>query len=487
MPTQCAQRSSSFFANRWKLNETVGNGLYNVITSVLSTAGRTLIFVLGPMFLDAAHFGVYAYYSWLAAVASQLGSGGAVQAAQHYTSRFSREGFQRALERSLFATSLGLTGATAGILLCAPSAIAGTPLLIVLTLTLALATSVAAVEQAFQQAKQDFRHPMLCEAKAQGTRVLALSVVRFASLVTAFALVVVDAFSMLMKAAALLMTAGPKVWRATVERELGTAERRAVRGYVASITGICLLNVMLWQRGEIFFLSMFSNPASTAHFAAASQLAQLLVLAPSAVLSSLLPKLSEKAGVDTPNFHDVSNVLLTASVLVALPLYCMTMLVAPVMLRAWKPEYMTVGSIFPQVMLGKLALVLSAPVSLALYAAGRQKTVLHVVCVSAALAVAVDYVLIRAFGLSGASWASAFNQVFTAVATFIAARKYLPLRLVASPLTLRVCAVGGLIQVSLSFTRFSTVSAIGWVLVSCAVLSRDEFVSRILVPRLRRR
>jgi Na+-driven multidrug efflux pump len=200
-----------------------------------------------------------------------------------------------------------------------------------------------------------------------------------------------------------------------------------------------------------------------------------------------LPKLSEKAGVDTPNFHDVSNVLLTASVLVALPLYCMTMLVAPVMLRAWKPEYMTVGSIFPQVMLGKLALVLSAPVSLALYAAGRQKTVLHVVCVSAALAVAVDYVLIRAFGLSGASWASAFNQVFTAVATFIAARKYLPLRLIASPLTLHVCAVGGLIQVSLSFTRFSTVSAIGWVLVSCAVLSRDEFVSRILVPRLRRR
>jgi Na+-driven multidrug efflux pump len=200
-----------------------------------------------------------------------------------------------------------------------------------------------------------------------------------------------------------------------------------------------------------------------------------------------LPKLSEKAGVDTPNFHDVSNVLLTASVLVALPLYCMTMLVAPVMLRAWKPEYMTVGSIFPQVMLGKLALVLSAPVSLALYAAGRQKAVLHVVCLSAALAVAVDYVLIRAFGLSGASWASAFNQVFTAVATFIAARKYLPLRLVASPLTLRVCAVGGLIQVSLSFTRFSTVSAIGWLLVSCAVLSRDEFVSRILVPRLRRR
>jgi O-antigen/teichoic acid export membrane protein len=487
MPTQTIQPPARFRRiASWQLSDTVGNGIYNIVTSVLSVLGRTVLFVVGPMFLDAAHFGVYAYYSWLTGVASQLGSGGAVQAAQHFTARYSRDGAQRDFQGFLFRIGSALTILAAVIILYAPSAMPRSFVLVALAVLLAGATSIVSVEQALQQAKHDFRQPMLSEAGAQGSRVLLVFGARVAAVISAVALLLVETLSTLVKGVALFAMRRDVAVDAGAGRSLTSAEKRTVCRYLASITGIAVLNVLLWQRGEMFFLSIFATSAETAHFAAGSQLAQLLILAPTAALSSLLPKLSEKAGLNRDGFHNATNILLTASVMAALPLYCLTLLVAPLMLKVWRPEYASIGTIFPPLMLGKLALVLSAPISLALYASGRQQAVLHVVCASAAVAVATDYTLIRLYGVGGASWASAINQGVTSVATYVAGRRYLPLRLNLQPFTLCFCLIGLLAQIRLSFTHLSAVSSVGLMLVSVVIFARDPFISRLLMPSLRR-
>jgi O-antigen/teichoic acid export membrane protein len=295
--------------------------------------------------------------------------------------------------------------------------------LVISTIVTAIAVGLNLVQQGLRQAQRDFATPLKAEAGSQTMRVFALVLTKLYGTLAATSLLWIDGAMALAKLAILQVGTKAKVDSFETSAQTPSAAYGEVFSYSASILAISLLDVIMWQRGEMFFLGRYATLAAAGQFALSAQLSQLLALGPSSAVTALLPRLSEKAQGGGSALGQATSKIVTFALIVSVPLFAVGVLGAPVLVKLWKPEFSRVGTILPMLMIGKVALLLSAPVSMALYAAGRQRRVLVVVITCGAIAILSDFLCIRFGGLSGAAWASALNQSLTGYATYVAARQ----------------------------------------------------------------
>lgn len=466
-----------------QISTTATNSAYNIATAAASTAGKSALFFLGPIFLDPSLFGVYAYFYWVGSVAVSLGSAGCVLAAQRLTSLHRPGGKQQSFMRFLILTTLGLTALALAVLLRLPRNVGATSYILIGTVAFGVVGSIVAVQQAELQAQQDFRLPFFGEGISQLVRLAALWLLHLISLLVPWTLLILDSFVSFTKSTFLVRK--NTLFRGADDSAATTLTRseqgRILTASILPVTLISVLDAILWQRGEIFFLGLFAGAASTAYFASAAQIGQLFLLAPTAALTSLIPKMAEKSLGGREQFNLAANRILNLALLCAIPLFCCGVACGPLIIHFWKPQYSTVSVILPWIMLGRMALLISSPVSLALYASGHERLVLKITAISASIALVVDYLLISHFHLAGAAIATAMNQTLTAVVTLIAGSRFILYQLRIGRKT--VVALSALAIVLAVFSGTSMRAPVAFVsLVICAIIFSRE---RIFLDELR--
>lgn len=425
-----------------------GDSLLNVASNAIGAAGRALAQILGPTVIGAAEFGLYAQLSWISAVAVQVGSGGQVKAAQRY--HLDPSDGEPSKMRYCLAVSSVLGAAVVFGALAVFTVPRGCALsLLAIGLSASVFAAWASVQEAVCQGRLDFKTPFTSELGAQSGRAITLASARALEAFTSRSLLIADLVCGLSKLTLLRRNRN----RASVRPRASLAvPLREVALYALSVAGIALLEILLWQRGEIFFLSWLSGVTATAQYAGASQLAQLTVFGPIAALSALLPRLALKFAEDRSAFLSTCSNALSYCVLAALPLFALGVIAGVTVIGWWRPDFGPASSVLPFTMLGRVALFVSCPISIALYASGKQRMVLGVECAMALLACITSWSLVAWFGLLGAAAACLVNQSLTALALLIVGCRALGLRPAIRRTSMLLAFIALLIETALAAT-----------------------------------
>lgn len=466
------------------ISDTASNSMYNIGTAAVSTAGKSALFFGGPIFLDPSLFGIYAYYFWIASVAISLGSAGTVLAVQRLTSRYYPSGLQPALLRFICILTLFLTCGALIFLLALPRTVSSEPRVLACTVVFGIFGAFVAVQQAESQAHHNFRLPFIGETFGQSLRLGVLWLLKLLSTLVPWSFLLLDGIVSLAKS--LVLFSRPNAFTQICDKrraDLDNSEKLTIlRTCVLPVTAIAVLDTILWQRGEIFFLGIYSGAAATAYFSSAAQIGQLFVLAPTAALSSLIPKMAEKSLGGQESFNGALNRLLNLAILFTIPLYCVGVALGPLIVHFWKPQYGTVSNILPLIMLGRMSLLVSAPVSLALYASGHERTVLKISASSATFALLIDFLLISHFQLLGAAVATALNQMVTAVITLMVGSRFLEYRVQIKKETFGLLLAIAIVQLAFAGSTARIGIAFVGLLISTFILYKEPFLAEEIFP-----
>ena len=192
---------------------------------------------------------------------------------------------------------------------------------------------------------------------------------------------------------------------------------REARSFVIPLGAVLLLEMLVWDRTEIFFLRLYVSSGELAFYSLAYGLAGRLIVLPNIVVGPLLPALAALYG--TGNREEFSRVFRRAvryAMLVAAPLVAVSVAVAPgVVGLLYGERYAPVASMFRVLVVVMLIGVLREVAWAALQAAGARRSILYGSLVSTAIDLVLAVVLIPRIGTTGALIAASSAQTALAV------------------------------------------------------------------------
>jgi O-antigen/teichoic acid export membrane protein len=298
-----------------------------------------------------------------------------------------------------------------------------------------------------------------------------------------------------------LYTAPPERLPAPVWRE--------ARSFIIPLAAVLLLEMLVWDRTEIFFLRLYVSSGELAFYSLAYGLAGRLIVLPNIVVGPLLPALAALHGTgDGEEFRRVYRRAVRYAMLVAAPLVAVSVAGAPgVVGLLYGDRYAPVTWMFRVLVIVTLIGVLREVAWAALQAAGARRSILSGSLVSTVLDLALAVVLIPQIGTLGAIIAASSAQIALTVWAVAAMRHATGARLPGSALVRIVtagavaCGVALAVPVTASLASVAAATLAGsatFVLVALVVgvpepaewLWMRDVMSRVMgtrVPALRSR
>ncbi len=200
--------------------------------------------------------------------------------------------------------------------------------------------------------------------------------------------------------------------------------------FLVSISAVRLLDVLVWDRSEVFFLRLYTASEQIAFYSLAFGLVSRAMILSEVTVGAVLPALSALHGrADAREFQRVFQATLRYAALIAAPTAALVAALAPDVVRLlYGPDYAPVA----------LLLQLLAPVGVldalrkvawvALSAVGDRRAILQAMGVSAAVNLVLAAVLIRGHGTLGAVAANAAAQLLASAWVFAALARACRLR-----------------------------------------------------------
>lgn len=434
------------------------NASYSLAANVVAFAAGAASSVLLARLLGPAGFGTYALVLMAGGILGMLVTLGLPHAATKYVSEFEGRGERQTAGRLLAALArvelaLALAGGTAAFLAApwlerafgAPGfagafriAAAGLPLA-------ALAGLLLAGLQGFQ----DYRRTALISLA--GTLFLFCSTV---GLLLAGA-GVAGAVGALAATGAL--TAALAWWalrrhgvRLPREGSLSRGARVKLRRYVPAVSAVLLLDAVVWQRSEVFFLGLFRTPSEVAWYALAFGVAATVMRLLPRSLSFVLPPVAsglygadDRAGLRAL-FGDGSRYLLV----LAAPLIAGGALLAePLLTTVYGEPYAPAARALPLVLLAAGFGAVGSVTAAIQTGVERQDLVLKVAVVATVANVALDLALIPRWGVVGAALANGAAQIGAVVAGIALTARLLETRFPLADCA-RIVAAAGAVAVA---------------------------------------
>lgn len=184
--------------------------------------------------------------------------------------------------------------------------------------------------------------------------------------------------------------------------------------YASIVSFISLVDAIVWQRSETFFLGIWNPSADVAFYTLGFGLAgTAMKLLPGAFSGILLPTLTEthlreEKWVLRRRFYRAVGVV----TLLVIPVVTLGWILSPLVIPLlYGPGYQDVITVFRIVLIGSgIGAVSSVPAAL-LYSAEKPRIILIFGLVAAVINIALDIYLIRSYGLVGAAWANTLAQL----------------------------------------------------------------------------
>jgi O-antigen/teichoic acid export membrane protein len=194
-----------------------------------------------------------------------------------------------------------------------------------------------------------------------------------------------------------------------------------IRAYVSSLAVVAVLEALVRDRSEIFFLRMFAAPEEIAFYSLAFGLATRVMVVPEIAVGALLPALAALHGRgDRGEFSRVYRTAMRYVALSGAPIAALVAALAPGVIAwlygaAYLPAARLLGVLAVVAVLGALRKVAAS----ALQAVGDRRCSLTATGVAVALNLVLAFVLIPGHATTGALVANAVAQLVAALWSFV--------------------------------------------------------------------
>jgi O-antigen/teichoic acid export membrane protein len=198
--------------------------------------------------------------------------------------------------------------------------------------------------------------------------------------------------------------------------------------YTRDLTLIVLVDMIIWQRSEIFFLGIWATPESVGFYALAFTLStSLFGLLPSSFTTSLLPVISEKYGSSSED--SIRKIYYTATRYLLYLIFLLATLgilfAFPLITLFFGENYLPSINVFRLILFTSCFGTIAGVASTTLYATEHQRKMVKLLIAAAALNLLLDISFIPIWGLYGAVLANGIAQFTASFGTFFILRKAL--------------------------------------------------------------
>jgi O-antigen/teichoic acid export membrane protein len=209
---------------------------------------------------------------------------------------------------------------------------------------------------------------------------------------------------------------------ATTPADVPAPVRTEMRPYLLSLSIVTVLDAIVWERSEVFFLAIWGDARDIAYYSLAFGLATRAMLVPEIVVGALLPAFSALHGRgDARSFEEVYRtslryVALTAGLSAAL----VSALASDIVGVLYGEPYLPAAGLLSALAAVALVSALRQVAWAALPAVGDRRSALAATAVAAVVNIALAAWLIREYGTMGAVIANAAGQVLASAWVFVA-------------------------------------------------------------------
>lgn len=203
----------------------------------------------------------------------------------------------------------------------------------------------------------------------------------------------------------------PDWYRAPISDE----HQRGMRSYQGPVFVMLLLDAIVWQRSEVFFLGAYSPAKEVAFYGMAFTLASMAMkLIPGTLIGLLIPNLSRSVGAgDEEGVRRIFLMSCRYMAMLALPVAVGGALVAPALVQVlYGPGYEPVAALLGVLLAANaLVMIYGFPASSVLYATNGQTQLVKIGLWISVLNLAMGWLLIPRFGAWGAVASCAVAQL----------------------------------------------------------------------------
>jgi O-antigen/teichoic acid export membrane protein len=460
----------------------------NVLAGGFQLVGRALAGLLIPLLLIPGQYGAYVYLAWLATTLIQLSALGLPQAAQRYIARAVDARERAAMSRLLRRSGAALTLAWLVVMLLWEFARGRPwghgPATFALLCAGVIFGVYGAIQVAIFKGRQNFAVPAMIEATGQGAKLVVL----LGFCLVGGGITVTQVFS----AEVVCWSCQAAIlWLRDTDDEAGLAFEqsppREILDYAAAVGVIVLVDLVIWQRIEVFFLEAFGFVKEAGFFYLAGQVSAFLTLVPSVAVAALFPAFAALQKDDPARLARVYEMAAAGLWVVGVPSLAVGLFLIPeILVGIYGESYREITVILPFVLLGRICLLVGGVASVLLYATGRQRALLPVVLCGAALTVVGDFVLIPVLGLMGAGISVAAVQPLVAAGTLVLARRVVVRAVPLRARTLAVAAVALACGAALDHAGWAGSAVAAVTILFWAGCSLDPSVQRFVLSMSRR-
>lgn len=200
------------------------------------------------------------------------------------------------------------------------------------------------------------------------------------------------------------------------------ALRADLRRYLVSLSLVRVLETLVWDRSEIFFLKLWVLPQEIAFYSLAFGLASRATIVPSIFVGALLPALAALHGAgDDAEFGRVYRATLRAVALFGVPIAAVSVGMAPALVVLLYGEAYRPVALLYRVLVGVSLIGVMRDVAwAALRAGGDRRFTLTATAVTAVVDVGLAALLVRPYGTTGAVIANTVAQIMVSIWAFVA-------------------------------------------------------------------
>lgn len=231
------------------------------------------------------------------------------------------------------------------------------------------------------------------------------------------------------------------------------ALRQELGRYLVSLSVVRVLETLVWERSEIFFLKLWVLPQDIAFYSLAIGLASRAMIVPAIFVGALLPALASlHAARDDGEFSRVYRSALRSVALVGAPIAAVSAGLAPTLVSLlYGDAYGPVAMLYKLLIGVSLLAVMRDVAWAALRAAGDRRSMLTATAVTAAVDLGLAALLVRSHGTMGAVIANTTAQLTVSIWAFVALQRLKGSGFPLSSLTrIGVAATLGLLATSIS-------------------------------------
>jgi len=438
----------------WNALNTLGGLLFGLITSIV------LARILGPSLIGQFH-----YWIWLSGLLILLSSPGVGQAMTKFGAELlGRQDRQTAsaLFVWLLYAELALGGLVCGVTLLfawAPwaSAPPSDPVALIL---IALTVVPGVLERLFLAAAkgtQEFRS--LSQSSLIGNLFYTVCAITVASLGLGIHALLLSILVRRIVTLALIGRQLPAYYtmQGATALSLPPELSRRILLYCRDVSLILVIDTVLYERSELFFLSRYAEDADIAYYSQSFDLAMKAMAIPAIFSGVLLPTFSSLAGqVDGGGLSERFKSLHTSSyrvlALIAMPIGLGAAAITPSFVLLYGPDFLPMAPVLSILLAGNIVGALASVSATVLHSADEQSFIVRLGFVTAVLNLGLDLALIPKYGAIGAAVANSASQLVSGVVGISHSVRRLnltfPLRSVAriALAALSAAAVAGLIS-----------------------------------------